>query len=54
MLYDFEISIYMCKNKSSSNNLNIYKTKNEPYYKSNNFTIIQNKKNLENQLWHFI
>ena len=38
MLYDFEISINVCKNKSCSNDLNIYKTKNEANYKSNNST----------------
>ena len=47
MLYNFEKSVYMFKNKSCSNDLNIYKTKNEPIIKViiSQVNLIQNKKN---------
>ena len=56
MLYDFEIRINMCKNKSCSDNLNIYKSQKEPNLKVIilQVNLIQRKKNLKNHLWYFI
>lgn len=47
MLYDFEIRINMCKNKSCSDNLNIYKSQKRTKFKSNNFTSELNSKKEE-------
>ena len=47
MLYDFEIRINMCKNKSCSDNLNIYKSQKRTQFKSNNFTSELNSKKEE-------
>lgn len=51
MLCDFEIRI-ICKNNLCSNDLNIYKTNNEPNYKSNNFAseVNSKQKEIKNQL----